>query len=185
MYGIVNKAIHGLIVENHGNEIWQRIKDHAGIDTDFFLSNEAYPDEITYKLAGSAAEVLNVSIRDVLIGFGEYWVLNTGRKSYGDLMMAGGSSLKEFLINLPGFHSRVMLIYPNLTPPEFKVNVVSDNSLQLHYFSQRTGLTYFVYGLVSGLGKLYKVSVKIEITEQKEKGHDHDVFLIEWQQATS
>jgi hypothetical protein len=181
MYGIVNKAIHGLIIENHGRETWEKIKAHAGIDTDFFLSNEAYPDEITYKLAASSAAVLNISVEDVLTSFGEYWVLNTGKKSYGDLMMAGGNSLKEFLINLPGFHSRVMLIYPNLTPPEFKVNVLSENSVQLHYFSQRTGLTHFVYGLVSGLGKLYRVSVTIEIIEQKEKGHSHDVFLVEWQ----
>jgi hypothetical protein len=32
---------------------------------------------------------------------------------------SGGINLKEFLVNLPVFHNRIMLIYPKLTP-EFK-----------------------------------------------------------------
>lgn len=182
MYGIVNRAIHGLILENHGQDTWDKIKNKSGVEVDFFLSNEPYDDAITYKLAGSAAEILNTSIENILIAFGEYWVNNTGKKSYGSLMKAGGSNFKEFLINLPNFHSRVMLIYPNLTPPEFIITDIEDNRLKLHYYSQRNGLTYFVYGLITGLGKMYETPVKIEIIKTKdvEKGQDHDIFNIEW-----
>lgn len=183
MYGIVNKAIHGLVLENFGQEAWEIVKQKSGVDIDFFLSNEPYDDEITFKLANAAAETLNTSVQNVLITFGEYWVNNTGKKSYGSLMKAGGASLKEFLINLPNFHSRVMLIYPNLTPPEFIISDIEDNGLTLHYYSQRNGLTYFVYGLVSGLGKMYDTQVSIQVIKTKDsvKQQDHDIFKIEWQ----
>lgn len=180
MYGLVNKAIQGLILESHGQEKWELIKEKSGIQIDIFLSNEPYPDDITYKLANSAAEVLNISLEDVLIAFGEYWVLKTAQKSYGTLMQAGGSNLKDFLVNLPNFHSRVMLIYPNLTPPEFSVNQIKDRSLSLHYYSKRNGLKHFVYGLVQGLGKMYETPVSIVIINSRENGHDHDEFKINW-----
>ena len=182
MYGIVNKAIHGLILENHGQQTWEAVKNKSGVEIDFFLGNEPYDDDITYKLANAAAETLNTSIENILIAFGEYWVNNTGKKNYGSLMKAGGSNFKEFLVNLPNFHSRVMLIYPNITPPEFIITDIEENRLKLHYYSKRNGLTYFVYGLITGLGKMYDTPTKIEIIKTKdvERGQDHDIFNIEW-----
>jgi hypothetical protein len=52
-------------------------------------------------------------------------------------MNSGGINLKEFLVNLPVFHNRIMLIYPKLTPPEFKVSHIETNSIHIHYFSKR------------------------------------------------
>lgn len=180
MYGIVNKAIQGLVTENFGEEAWVKVKEKAGVTVDSFLSNEPYPDEVTYKLAGAASEVLNMTVENVLIAFGEYWILKTGLQHYGALMHSGGPDLKEFLVNLPNFHSRVMLMYPNITPPEFKITDIKDNSLQVHYYSQREGLKHFVFGLILGLGKMYKVETKVVITESREEGFDHDVFFVEW-----
>lgn len=180
MYGIVNRAIHGLVIENFGEEAWNNIKKDSGVDIDYFLSNEPYDDSVTFKLAGSASKVLNLSLNDVLIAFGEYWILNTGQKHYGSLMQSGGAAAREFLINLPHFHSRVSLIYPNLTPPEFLVNEISADKLELHYYSKRDGLTYFVVGLLSGIAKMFNESYSINITKKKSDGHDHDVFELNW-----
>lgn len=178
MYGIVNKAVHGLVTENFGENAWNDIKKESGIDVDYFISNEPYDDEITYKLVQSSSKVLKMSEQDVLIAFGEYWILKTGQKHYGSLMQSGGNSLMEFIINLPDFHSRVMLIYPKLTPPEFKITDVSTNSLLLHYYSHRAGLKYFVYGLLLGLGKMFNASINIQIINSKDEGHTHDEFKV-------
>ena len=180
MYGIVNKAIQGLVTENFGKESWEKVKQKSGIEVDSFLSHEPYPDEYTFQLAIAASEVLNMPLKEVLIAFGEYWVLKTGMQHYGSLLQAGGNNLKEFLINLPAFHSRVMLIYPNLTPPEFKISNIEENSLYVHYYSQRKGLKDFVFGLLQGLGKMYQVNVQITIAETIENGADHDVFIVKW-----
>jgi hypothetical protein len=178
MYGIVNQAIQGLVIENFGEEKWKDIKQKAHIQLDYFLSDSSYDDEITFNLVGAASEVLNIPASDILKAFGEYWVLKTGKEKYGDLMKAGGSNFKEFVQNLPNFHSRIMLIYPKLSPPEFFVEE-KDNKLILHYYSTRDGLTDFVVGLLHGLAKMFDTEMSLEhiLTEKNESWHD--VFEIE------
>lgn len=180
MYGIVNKAIEDLVTENFGADKWMRVKKRSEVDIDFFISNEPYDDDITYKLATAASAELNIPLGDVFHAFGEWWVLRTGKEKYGTLMEAGGKNLKQFLINLPVFHNRVMLIYPKLTPPEFKISEVEESSLCLHYISKRQGLQDFVKGLISGLAKMYNTSVTIEVRASHESGHDHEIFKISW-----
>lgn len=180
MYGIVNKAIEDLVKENFGEEKWEAIKVRSGVDIDFFLSNEPYDDDITFKLAHATAVEMNITIQNVLIAFGEWWVMRTSKEKYGGLMEAGGKSLQEFLINLPIFHNRVMLIYPKLTPPEFRVSDITENSIHIHYFSKREGLQEFVRGLLQGLGKMYKTDVTIKLIKTRDQGDQHEVFNVSW-----
>lgn len=180
MYGIVNKAIQDLITEKFGRDAWNQVKEKSGVDIDFFLSNEPYDDDITYKLAGAASEVLNISVGDVLQAFGEWWILKTGKEKYGGLMEAGGNNLKEFLVNLPSFHNRIMLMYPKLTPPEFKVSNIKENSIDVHYHSKREGLQEFVRGLLTGLSKMYKVDVNIKLIQSRDDGDTHEIFKVNW-----
>lgn len=180
MYGIVNKAIQDLITEKFGRSEWEAVKEKSGIDVDLFLSNEPYDDAITYKLATAAAEVLEIDIADVLIAFGEWWVLKTGKEKYGGMMEAGGANLREFLINLPVFHNRIMLMYPKLTPPEFKVSDLEENSILVHYFSKREGLQEFVRGLLRGLALMYEVKASIELIQSRNEGSSHEIFKVSW-----
>jgi hypothetical protein len=180
MYGIVNKAIQDLITDNFGADKWEEIKEKSEIDVDFFLSNEPYDDDITYKLAGAASEVLGLTLGQVLNALGEWWVLKTSKEKYGGLMEAGGDNLKEFLINLPLFHNRIMLMYPKLTPPEFKVSNVEENSIYIHYHSKRQGLQEFVRGLLVGLSKTYTIDSKIELMQSRDDGNTHEIFKVSW-----
>lgn len=180
MYGIVNQAIEDLVKANFGEEKWDKVKERSGIDDDFFISNEPYDDIITYKLAAAASEELGISVDKVLNAFGEWWILKTGKEKYGGLMEAGGNNLKEFLINLPIFHNRIMLIYPKLTPPEFKVDNLEENSIHVHYYSKREGLQEFVRGLLYGLGKMYNTVIKVKLIESRMGGNDHEVFKVSW-----
>lgn len=180
MYGLVNKAIEDLVITRFGESKWEAIKAKAGVDVEVFVSNDSYPDEITYNLVGAASEVLGAPAKDILIAFGEHWVLKTAAQSYGAMMRSGGQSLKEFLINLPNFHTRVQMIYPKLTPPRFECTEVTEESMMLHYFTHRAGLTDFVVGLVQGLGKLYKTPATAVLIESKAEGADHDIFEVRW-----
>ena len=180
MYGLVNNAIEELVVTQFGEDRWETIKQKAGVDIEAFISNEGYSDDITYKLVGAASEVLGLSVRDVLIAFGEHWVLKTASHGYGSMMRSGGSSLKEFLINLPKFHTRVQMIYPNLQPPRFECHDVGETSMTLHYFTHRPGLTDFVVGLVQGLGKLYQTPATATAVALRTAGAEHDIFAVDW-----
>ena len=180
MHGIVNKAIQGLVTENYGQEVWNKIKDRSQLEADTFISSEPYPDELTFTLAKCTSEELGITVDQVLESFGEYWILKTGMEHYGPLMKSGGSTFEEFLVNLPNFHSRVMLIFPNVTPPEFQVSDLTKNSLVMHYFSTRNGLKHFVYGLLMGIAKMFNKEIEINIIKNKDKGDHHDEFIIKW-----
>lgn len=180
MYGIVNKSIQDLVITNFGKEKWEVILEKSGIEEDFFISSEAYDDDITFKLAIAVSEEMNMTVNEVLVAFGEWWVLKTTKEKYGGLMESGGSNFKEFIVNLPLFHNRVMLIYPKLTPPEFKVSEVSEKSLNLHYYSKREGLQEFVRGLIQGLGIMFNTETKIELLQTRDLGDDHEIFKVSW-----
>lgn len=180
MYGIVNKAIEELVITNYGEEKWNLILKKSGIEESFFISNESYDDAITFALATTIAEEMYIPLEDVLISFGKWWVLKTTKDKYSGLIEAGGNNLREFLINLPIFHNRVILMYPKLTPPEFKISELKENSLHLHYISKREGLGEFVRGLIMGLGELFKTETQIELIASREQGNSHEVFKIEW-----
>ncbi len=180
MYGIVNNAIQDLVITNFGEDKWNAILKRSGLEETYFISNEAYDDAITFQLAVAVSEEMNLPISEVLTVFGEWWVIKTTKEKYGALMQSGGTNLKEFLINLPTFHNRVMLIYPKLTPPEFKVTDLDSNSLHLHYIFKREGLQEFVRGLIQGLGNVYQTVVAIELLKSRNDGDSHEIFKISW-----
>jgi hypothetical protein len=179
MYGLVNQAIQGLVIDNFGSDNWNKIKQKAGVTEESFLSNEIYDDSLTFNLAISASEILEIPLADVLKTFGKYWIVKVGNEKYGPLMKSGGDNFIEFIVNLPNFHSRVMLIYSDIKPPEFIVERVADNKLKLHYFSTRQGLTDFMFGLIQGLGELYNTPIDIVLVADRRNGDEHDIFEID------
>jgi hypothetical protein len=183
MYGMVNSAIMDLLVANHGEATWQKVKTKAGVEDEMFISTEAYPDDITYKLVGAASEVLDRPAGEILNQFGRWWVLDTARNSYGHLLRFGGRTLGEFLINLPNFHTRVVMMFPALQPPMFECTELGPAELRLHYRSHRRGLSAFVIGVLEGLGVMFEVVVTITHEERLDEGADHDVFHIAWIEA--
>lgn len=180
MYGLVNKAIEDMVIKGHGEEIWERIKETAGVDVEIFISNESYPDEVTYNLVNAVSEHLELPSSQVLEEFGIHWVLYTAVEGYGNLMEAGGKTLGEFLQRLPTFHTSVAMLFPNLKPPQFRCSDVEEDSLKLYYYSQREGLAPFVIGLLKGLARRFRTSVQIEHITVRGRNDDHDVFLIDW-----
>ena len=180
MYGMVNQAIEDMVCEIHGPEMWEDIKPRAGVDVDVFISNEGYPDDYTYRLVAAASDLSNTSAEVILEAFGQHWILRTASEGYGDLMKAGGSNLRDFLVNLPNFHTRVVMIYPKLQPPRFEVSDVTENALLLHYHTHREGLAHFLVGLMHGLGKMFNTPTTVTQIAAKVGGADHDVFRVEW-----
>ncbi len=139
MYGIINQSIQELILKEFGEETWLRILNKSGVDVAEFQNHEVYDDSYTYKLAGAISEILDTKLENVLKMFGEFWIIEISQKKYPSMMATGGSSFKEFMLNLPTFHNRVYLTYPKLIAPEFKVREDND-SLLVEYHSAREGL---------------------------------------------
>ena len=174
MYGLVNKAVVDLVCSKFGQDTWNKIKQKADVDIDVFVSMDAYPDDITYKLVGAASEVLNLPADKVLEAFGEWWVLYTANEGYGPLLESAGSTLRDFLLNLDALHARVALTMPALRPPRFRMVDVDPDTLLLEYHSTRQGLTPMVVGLLKGLGIRFNTPIEIS----HARNGDHDDFTI-------
>lgn len=184
MYGMVNKAIQGMIVRDHGEAVWRAVAQRAEIDAEIFVSNRTYDDSVTYALVGAASSVLGLSARDVLFAFGRFWILTTAREGYGPLMDASGATLRAFLRGLPTFHTRVVLSLPALRPPTFTLVDESPTHVRLRYESERAGLVPFVEGLLDGLAEHYRERVTV-LHEQHADVGGQDVFLIVWDERSA
>ncbi|MGB1276399.1 MAG: heme NO-binding domain-containing protein [Nannocystaceae bacterium] len=177
MYGLVNHAVEGLVRRDFGAATWEQIKADADIDIEQFISSENYDDSVTYALIASASKILDLDPQTILIAFGRYWVLTTARESYGELLMATGRTLPEFLPNL---HSRVILLYTRLRPPTFRVSRISESTIHVFYQSHRKGLDDFVVGLLEGLGELFEIQCAVQKLATRGNEHSASLFEVKW-----
>lgn len=173
MYGLVNRAIEELVCTRFGKEVWQKIRERAGVAEAGFVSMEPYPDAVTYQLVGAASEVLGIAVPALLEAFGEHWTLYTAREGYGELIAMFGASLDEFLGNLDNMHARVGLNFPALRPPSFILNELGGGKFELEYHSCRENLAPMVIGLIKGLAKSFQQRVHIEhVKARADAGFD-------------
>jgi hypothetical protein len=184
MYGLVNRAIEELVISLKGEAGWRGVCAHAGLASDGFVSMQSYDDDITYRLVESVSQKLGLPSEQVLEAFGEYWITYTAKEGYGNMLNAGGHSMREFLGNLNDMHGRVGLIFPQLRMPLFRVTPVSDDEYLLHYASTRAGLTPMVIGLVRGLAARFDQKVEIALQQTRATAQDEDIFLVREVSAT-
>lgn len=178
MFGLVNKGLEDMVCSQYGEETWEAIKVKADVGIEAFISMDAYPDDITYRLVDAASAVMEMPATDILEAFGKYWLLFTADEGFGSLIEIAGDNLPEFLQNLDNLHARVGLSFPGLQPPSFLCSDLEQESLKLHYYSDRPGLTPLVVGMLKGLGEKFDTDVDIQLTNSKERGNDHQELSI-------
>ena len=161
MYGMVNHAVRGLVVESFGLEKWDTIATKANSPLDF-VALESYDDDVTYRLVGAASEVLGLEPAAILQTFGKYWVAKVATAQYPSLMDKTGTSFERFVSNLDHMHSRIQATFPNYKPPSFRVKTLDEGVILVDYYSEREGLLPFVEGLFDGVGDHFGVSVTLE-----------------------
>lgn len=178
MYGLVNKAIEQMVCTEHGEEIWEAVKERASVDVEIFIGMEIYPDDVTYRLLGAMSEVMGQPVDVLLEQLGGFWPRFTAREGYNHLLDMAGSSLQEFLENLDVLHACLVESFPRIRPPTFSYEQVTPVTFNLHYHSQRQGLAPMVIGLIKALARRFDADVAVEHVQQRDAGSDHDVFQI-------
>lgn len=179
MFGLVNKGLEDMVCSQYGEETWEKIKSQAEVEIEAFISMDSYPDDITYRLVDAASTVMEMPATDILEAFGKYWLLFTATEGFGSVLEMAGDNLPEFLQNLDNLHARVGLSFPELKPPSFLCSELKEESLKLHYYSDRPGLTPVVVGMLKGLGEKFNTDVDIQLTNSKDRGNDHQELSIE------
>jgi hypothetical protein len=161
MYGMVNQAVRGLVLDRFGEEMWEKIYTHAGTSKSF-LDFEQYDDSVTYDLVGAASVMLELDAATVLRTFGCYWVTHVAVVRYTDLLDRSGTDFLAFLKGLDHMHSRIGVSFPNYRPPSFRIKELEEGLLQVDYYSEREGLLPFVEGLFQGLSDHFNVRLALE-----------------------
>jgi guanylate cyclase soluble subunit beta len=165
VYGLINSSLQSMIRSKFGDEQWDKVLSASGVPGDSFLSMRSYDDAITYSLVEAASAVLGAPPEDCMEMFGEWWVLETAAKSYGQLLDAAGQDLVQFLININALHDHITGTFIDYVPPEFRVESVEGGRYHIHYISKRQGLTPFVVGLLKGLAKRFDSELTIHSQE--------------------
>jgi hypothetical protein len=179
MYGLINKAVEGLVRMKFGDAMWDKIRARAGLPDEPFISMESYEDKTTYDLVGAASVELGATPEAILEEFGRYWTVYTAEAGYGELLKSAGKTLPEFLKNLDQMHTRVKLSFPNLAPPAFTVTDETDSSLTLHYYSHRPGLAPLLVGLLKGLGERFALDITVKL-DRCDIPKPHDAVQVTW-----
>lgn len=161
MYGVINKSLKEMVIEQFGMERWQSVLDRSGVPADSFLSMRSYDDQRTYALAQSCADELGIDLSDALRAFGAHWIEHTVERDYSTLVSAAGNSLIEFLENLNTLHDKISSTFLDYRPPTFEVSPKENGEVEVLYTSQRTGLTPFVEGLMIALGHRFNEPVEV------------------------
>ncbi len=178
MYGMVNKFFEIILTEDHGESRWSEIKAKAGLTEEYFIAMKQYPDQMSYDIVGAASEVLGTSANELLRGFGRKWVAYTANGDYAEYYRTATDTV-TFLKHVNGMHASLGEALPDLRPPTFLLEKLSDTSGRLHYSSERPGLTSFVEGLLEGLAAHYDETIRITLEKEKGQESDHDVFQFE------
>ena len=173
-----------MIVAEFGKQQWEKVAEAAGVGEEHLLSLEAYDDDIVYRLVGIAAEMFDMSGEQVLRSFGRHFVVKTLPLGYQSLVETYGRSSFELLNNINRLHTTIKATFSDYKPPFFAVEYLSDNSIDLFYESERSGLTPFVIGLIDGLSEYYKESLTIlEVSPLETESGEKTRFRIINEQA--
>jgi len=177
MKGIINKGIQDLVESKFGSETWDKVKEVAGCNEPFFAAGKDYPDELTVSLVEVVSETTGLSIEDVMVEFGKFWVPNTGCKSYPSYFQIAGTSSREFLMNMDKVHTLVTRSLPNAAPPRFEYEELEDGRLLMHYKSSRR-LCPVLRGLILGVGIHHDEELQVEEIACSLRGDPHCIMEV-------
>jgi hypothetical protein len=151
MYGMIHKAARELTISKIGEAAWAKLAADCEVGSEHFISGQHYSDDITFRLIGAIAEKLNVTVDELLVSFGRYWIKFAAQGAYAPALDMAGDDLETFLMNLDRMHSSIKATMPEAVLPSFSVSSSGEDSIDVAYRSPRKGLEPFVTGLLEGL----------------------------------
>ncbi len=165
MYGMVNQAIKSMVIENHGEKMWDSVLQKIDLKILDFAPFEQYDDSVTGDLLGAISQLTNIMPIDLLESFGIYWVFYAKNSEYKSILESFADSPIGLIESLDSLHSRLQLLFSGLSAPSFWVEHNGPNEVIVHYATVRMQmpLEYFVIGLLKGIFKMFNQSCHVTL----------------------
>ncbi len=147
MKGIVFNLLEEAVIQQFGEETWERLLDASKLDG-VYTSIGSYPDEHLLRLVEAASAALNLPPNAVVRWFGVSALPLLARKY--PTFFEKHQSTRPFLLTLNGIiHPEVRKLYPGADVPDFEFDISSPDVLVMVYRSKRR-LCAFAEGLIEG-----------------------------------
>jgi hypothetical protein len=165
MYGMVNQAIKSMVIENHGEKMWDSVLQKINLKIQDFAPFEQYDDNVTGDLVGAISQLTNIMPEDLLEAFGIHWVFYAKNSEYKSILESFADSPIGLIESLDSLHSRLQLLFSGLSAPSFWVEHKGPNEVIVHYATVRMQmpLEYFVIGLLKGIFKMFNQSCHVTL----------------------
>lgn len=166
MYGMINNAIEIMVKEIFDENTWNEICDEINYEKKSFDLFHQYDDKLTLDLVLVICKKTQKEPKEFLDSFGVYWVSYTFNTEYRELLNTFATSPIELINSLNNLHDRLEMSFKELMPPTFDIVDVSQNTITVNYYSERSmPLEYFVIGVFKGIFKHFDKECEIEMVE--------------------
>lgn len=160
MKGTIIKCLAELVLEKHGDVVWQRIMDDAGFAKHtLILAIGDIDDDQAIRLLSSTTKVLGITPEQAADAFGEHWCCVYAPRVYARTLQRF-SSARDLILGLDQIHVDVTRTMANAAPPRFAYAWKSSNVLEVTYTSHR-GLIDIYIGLARGVGKMFNEALVV------------------------
>lgn len=147
MKGIVFNLLEEVVIEHHGEAVWDALLDAAGLEG-VYTSLGNYLDSDMEKLVAAASQALGISQMEVQRWFGRE-AMPFLVKRYPAFFSAHRST-QAFVLSVNSIiHPEVLKLYPGADVPTFDFKTAEDGALLMGYHSPRR-LCALAQGFVEG-----------------------------------
>lgn len=175
MKGIVFTTLASMVEEQFGLMTWQQILDKADPPSGgVYVGTATYSDDEIMALVGSASELLEIPVNDLVRHYGHYlW----GTLSRSHLpFVQNHDNLKDFLLSIHSvIHIEVKKLYPDSYTPDISYQDTDSEHLTMHYQSPRK-MCYLAEGLISGAAEYYKTEYTLAHDKCMHNGAENCTF---------
>lgn len=169
VYGLLLENFQTLLVNRYGSEIWEKIRDHAGVQHHSFSTHNIYSDSLLQRLIKSTVEITGDRRDEVLEATGALFVNFIGQYGYDKILRVLGRHIRDFLNGLDNLHEFMRFTYPKLRAPSFFCTDEHERGMKIHYRSSRKGFLYYVIGQIKEVGRVfYDQDIQVEVLDQRE-----------------
>lgn len=175
MHGIIMTELKNFTVKNHGDATWKAVLKKAGIPPKIYMPISVYDDSEAVGIATAAAELLDVSVADVLYEFGKFAGPNL-MKMYKSTIDPSWKTEQLLLNTEQTIHKAVRVQNPDAQPPKLKFESIGPGHLHFHYDSERK-MSAVAKGIMTGVADHFKEKIQFVETENEDGSVDFDIQI--------